>query len=186
MNTEFEMKVDQLKHVYAALACDLDEARSYGQRNPSGFAKRSLFRAAFALIEGISFQFRLVALAGAASAPLVFDAVEMSLLKEERHRLDDKGHLSAERNFQSLLPSILFCMRCYARVHNVKFEPELSAKGYECMKKFIKLRDGITHPKSVACLEHTDQQLGDAVTAMRWWKQQVSTLLKKCNGYDAF
>ena len=181
MSTEFATKVDQLQHLYAVLAGDLEEARSYGQRNPSGFAKRSVLRAAFALIEGLNFQFRQEAQAGAIRAPLVFDAVEMSLLNEERYRLDDKGYLSTGRDFQSLLPSILFCMRSYAKVHNVKFEPDLNHKGYYCMKKFVEIRNGITHPKSVACLEHTEQQQRDAMDAMMWWKQQVLTLLKTCS-----
>lgn len=82
MSTEFAVAVDQLKSMYSTLADDLDEARAYGQSNPSGFARRSMFRAAFALIEGLSFQFRSVALAGAFTAPLVFSSTEISLLRK--------------------------------------------------------------------------------------------------------
>jgi hypothetical protein len=186
MSIEFSTAVDQLKSVYSVLAGDLQEAIAYGQSNPSGFARRGMFRAAFALIEGLSFQFRTVALAGACKAPQIFSSAEISLLKEERVKLDDKGHPKVQSEFQRLLPNIIFCMRCYAKVRNTTFEPDFGVNGYGCMKNFIELRNEIEHPKSAASLEHTDQQICDAMEAMRWWKLQVLTLLEKCSESDNY
>lgn len=75
-------------------------------------------------------------------------------------------------------------MRCYAKVRDAEFEPDLSHNGYDCFKKFANLRNETTHPKSVASLEHTDQQQSDAMEAMRWWKGQVLILLEKCSESD--
>ena len=54
MNAKVVTASVELKKVYSILAEDVEEARTYGQTNPSGFAHRSLFRATFALIEGLS------------------------------------------------------------------------------------------------------------------------------------
>ena len=124
MNAKVVTASVELKKVYSILAEDVEEARTYGQTNPSGFAHRSLFRATFALIEGLSFQFRSVSLACAAAMPQLLTTAEVSLLKEEKYKLDNKGTPKASADFQKLLPNIFFSMRCYAKVHGATFEPD--------------------------------------------------------------
>jgi hypothetical protein len=173
-----------LKKVYKVLAADIEEARSYGQSNPTGYAHRALFRAAFALIDGLSFQFRAVSLACAEAMPQVLDNSEVSLLREEKYRLSRKGIPETTSEYQQLLPSILFSMRCYAKVHGATFEPELGHHGCESMKKFVAIRNSIEHPKAVSDLEYTDTNLRHAMEAMTWWKRQVLNLLDICREAD--
>lgn len=175
-----------LKKVYNVLAEDVEEARAYGQNNPTGYAHRALFRAAFALIDGLSFRFRTVSLACAEAMPQLLDNAEMSLLREEKYRLSSKGIPEATSEFQKLLPNILFSMRCYAKVHGATFEPELGHHGYESMKKFVAVRNSIEHPKSASDLEHTDGDLRHAMEAMTWWKRQVLRLLETCREADEY
>ena len=176
----------ELKKVFGILAADVEEARRYGQSNPSAFAHRTLFRTYFALIEGLSFQFRRVALACAEAKPGLLTPEEMSLLKEEKYKLNDKGEPEASPEFQRLLPNVLFSMRCYAKVHGATFQPDTRKHGYGAMREFITLRNGLEHPKSAADLAQTDQQIRQAVEAAKWWKANVLRLLDTCREADDY
>jgi hypothetical protein len=107
----------ELKKVYAALAADLEEARRYGQDNPTAHAQRSLFRTAFSLMEGMAFQLRSVSLACAEELPKAFETSEIALLKEERYFLDKRGIPKVSADFQTFRPGLLFSMRCYAKAY---------------------------------------------------------------------
>lgn len=105
----------ELKKVFSILSDDVEEARRYGQNNPSDFAKRTLFRTYFALIEGLSYQFRKVSLTCAESKPNLLTPEEIFLLKEKKCKLNKKGEPDDSPDFQSILPNIIFSMRCYAK-----------------------------------------------------------------------
>lgn len=184
MSARVVAATEELKKVYNVLAEDVEEARAYGQSKPTGYAHRSLFRAAFALIEGLSFQFRTVSLTCADAMPQLLDTAEISLLKEEKYKLSDKGTSLTASEFQKLLPNILFSMRCYAKVHGATFDPDIGNHGYGSMKKFVVIRNGIEHPKSASALEHTDEDLRHASEAMTWWKKEVLRLLDTCGEAD--
>lgn len=186
MSARIVAATGDLKKVYNVLAEDVEEARAYGQTNPTGYAHRALFRAAFALIDGLSFQFRTVSLACAEAMPQLLENSEVSLLREEKYRLSSMGTPEATPEYQKLLPNILFSMRCYAKVHGVTFEPELGHHGYESMKKFVAVRNSIEHPKAASDLEHTDTDLRHAMEAMTWWKRQVLNLLEFCRESDEY
>ena len=186
MNAKVVTASVELKKVYSILAEDVEEARTYGQTNPSGFAHRSLFRATFALIEGLSFQFRSVSLACAAAMPQLLTTAEVSLLKEEKYKLDNKGTPKASADFQKLLPNIFFSMRCYAKVHGATFEPDTKNHGYESMQKFVSIRNGLEHPKSASNLENSDEDLRHAMEAVMWWKNEVFRLLQACDEADEY
>jgi hypothetical protein len=186
MNSKVVAASVELKKVYNILAEDVEEARTYGQKISSGFAHRSLFRATFALIEGLSFQFRSVSLACAAAMPQLLTTAEISLLKEEKYKLDNKGTPKASADFQRLLPNIFFSMRCYAKVHGVIFEPDTKNHGYESMQKFVSIRNGLEHPKSASGLENSDEDLRHAMEAVIWWKNEVFRLLQACDEADEY
>lgn len=105
----------ELKKVFRILSDDVEEARRYGQNNPSDFANRTLFRTYFALIEGLSYQFRKVSLTCAEAKPNLLTLEEIFLLKEKKCKLNKKGEPDDSPDFQSILPNIIFSMRCYAK-----------------------------------------------------------------------
>jgi hypothetical protein len=179
---ERRQAVDELKKTFKILAEDVEESRAYGEHNPTPFAHRTLLRTHFALIEGMTYCFRQVALAAAKYG--LFSPAEIALLKEENYHLNKKGQVATRNNWQQLLPSIIFSMRCYGRVHGAPFEPDIGDNGWACMHQYKKLRDRLTHPKSSADLQLSDRDLEIAMKAATWFKSTVQTLLETCDKAD--
>jgi hypothetical protein len=180
---ELQQAVDELNKTFRILAEDVDESRAYGRENPAPFAHRTLLRTNFAVIEGMTYSFRQVALAAAAKSDL-FSPAEIALLKEESYYLNKKGQVEPRYDWQPLLPSIIFSMRCFARVYGAPFEPDTGDNGWACMSKYKKLRDRLTHPKSSADLQLSDSDLEIAMKATAWFKSTVQNLLKACKQAD--
>jgi hypothetical protein len=186
MIIRIEDATQDLKRVYSLLAGDVEAARAYGQADPSPFAHRTLFRTYFALIEGLSYQFRKVALACGERDPRLLSAQEIALLKEEKYSLNKEGEPEATTNFQKVLPNVLFSMHCYAKAHGASFQPDTSNHGWGAMQTFVTLRNGLEHPKSAADLELDESQIRSAAEAAAWWKQTVLQLLEICREADEY
>ena len=177
--------VAQLKRVFTVLSNDLDEIAAYGRANPSPFAQRTLVRTAFALMEGLAYQLRQITLASLAQTNLL-SVVEIDLLKEERHTLNAKGEPETRDNFQAFPRTLLFTIQCYLKVHGATYEPNTSHHGWEAMRKFVGIRNRITHPKSDVDLELSDADMACAVTADAWWRVTILEMLAACNEADDY
>lgn len=176
----------ELKKIYYLLAADVEEARRYGQSNPSDFARRTLARTYFALIEGLSFQFRQVALRCGESAPGLLTHEEMTLLRQQKYKLNAKGEPEASPDFQRLLPNMLFSMKCYAKAFGAEFEPDTANHGFGALRDFVAFRNGLEHPKAEADLLPTDVRLRQSIEAATWWKTNVLRLLEACRQADEY
>ena len=184
------MKVEdatrELKKTYNILVEDVEEIRSYGKGNPSSFAHRTLLRTYFALVEGMTYQLKCVALACAEAMPGLLTMEEMTLLREETYSLNQKGNVETTANYQNTLPNILFDARCYAKVHGTEFNPDTGHHGWEAMKKFVEIRHGLIHPKSSLDLELDEVKLQNAVEAAEWWKRNMLSLFEACSEADDY
>lgn len=186
-----EDAVNQLKKMYKILSEDLDEIVSYGKGNNNSFAHRTLVRTSFALIEGVSYQLRLVTLAslGQYEGRLTPDEGrltpgEICILKEEKYTLDKKGNPEAKECFQNTLPTLLFSMICYVKNHGGTFVPDTGNHGWDSMKKLVGIRNNLMHPKSIADLTLSDEQLEHVRTALIWWEENLRALFKTCDKAD--
>lgn len=56
-------------------------------------------------------------------------------------------------------------MRCFGKTPGLVFEPELGGVGYASFRKFVKLRNSLTHPKSASDLALSDEQAAFALEA---------------------
>ncbi|MEJ1334484.1 MAG: hypothetical protein RPU37_00400 [Candidatus Sedimenticola sp. (ex Thyasira tokunagai)] len=181
-----ETAVNQLKETYNILAKDLDEIVAYGKDNNSDFAQRTLVRTHFALIEGMSYQLRQVALASLEPHRGMLTPGEISILREEKYLLNHKGEVEPKEIFQKPLPSMLFSMTSYAKAHGTTFAPDRGNHGWDAMKKLVRIRNGLMHPKSAAGLSLSDEDLQQVVEAAKWWKSTMLELFATCKEADEF
>jgi len=157
----------------------LGEAITYANHNPSDYAERALFRAHFALIEGLFHQLREIALSRNETR-LVLSSVEIGLLKEESYRLNDKGLPRASNSFEPFCPKLLFTMRCVAKTFGKEFNPDCSLNGWSQMKIAVGVRNRVTHPKSSADLSLTEDDLSALREASNWWQGEIQKLYVLC------
>ena len=178
-------EVDRLKDIFRILNGDVDEAMAYGRSNPSEFAHRSLVRAHFALIEGLSFQLRQVTLASLIDTDFLTSA-EIALLREERYSIDSSGNPKTQEVFNSFLPSLLFSIRCYLKNHGASYQVNTTCDGWLSMQKAVKIRNRVTHPKNVESLELSDQDLKNFRDAAIWWKNTMLEMFSVCSDADEY
>lgn len=186
MIANIENATADMKAIFAVLASDVESALAHGRSDPTAFAQRTLFRTYFAQIEGLCCQFRRIALACAEQDSKLLTAEEIMLLREQKYSLNKKGVPVPAAEYNKLLPSMLFSMRCYAKVHGKSFEPDTSVNGWKAMQEFVQVRNGLEHPKSLADLELVDDQLASAVEAAKWWKATVLQLFDVCREADDY
>ena len=175
--------VDELKCVYKVLSADLENALQLKREKPTQFACRNLFRTFFAFVEGLTFQFRQVTLASLAETNYL-TTPELALLREKRFQLDNKGLPVEKENNQSLLPNLLFSVRCYAKNHGAIYQPDTSHNGWESMKKAVAVRDRLTHPKSASGLEVKEEDLECFSAGSEWWEKTLHEMFAACDQAD--
>ena len=175
-----------MKAIWAVLASDVEKALEHGLSARSSFALRTLFRAYFALIEGLTYQFRKIALACGEYDAHLLTVEEITLLREQKYSLNNKGMPVPTTDYNKLLPGMLFSIRCYSKVHGVQFEPDTGLHGWEAMQEFVKIRNGLEHPKTVADLELNEAQVLNANEAATWWKSTILQLFEACKEADDY
>jgi hypothetical protein len=175
--------VEQLQRVYALLNQDVKDAHASVLTNPTDFNQRTLIRTYFALIEGLAYQLRHVTLASLEGTGLLSDG-DVAILREERHQLSPQGAVEAKDNFQSMLPSLLFALRVYAKNHEATFVPRTSDNGWNCLRKAVDIRDRLTHPKSLADLAITEEDGAVFAAGVKWWNDSLTELFAECEAAD--
>lgn len=177
--------VEQLKSVYRILSADMDAAVAYSDSQPSDFAQRTIVRALFSLIEGLAFQLRTVTVASLEPHSGSLTTAELTLLREERYYLNNKGEPEIGENFQRFLPNLLFTLRTYVKNHGATFQADTSDNGWLAMQRSVNIRNRITHPKSVADLTLTEQDQRHLIEASAWWKKTLFDMFDACDRSDA-
>lgn len=177
--------VEQLKSVYRILSADMDAAVAYSANHSNPFAHRTVVRTLFSLIEGLAFQMRQVTVASLTPHAGSLTVGELVLLREERYNLNAKGEPEASENFQKFLPNLLFTIRSYGKIHGATFQADTSANGWNAMRHAVRLRNRITHPKSVADLTLSDRDQMYLIDAAAWWKKTLFEMFDACDRADA-
>jgi hypothetical protein len=177
--------VSQLQAVWSILNRDVDAATAYGQLEKTPYAQRALIRAHFALIEGLSYSLRQVTLASLQGTEFLTEA-EVALLREERYSIDEKGHPKIAQQFLKFPDSLLFSIRCYIKNHGVTFDPNTTHPGWSAMRRAVKLRDRVTHPKTAESLDLSNEDLQSFVDAAAWWKTTMLAMFAACKEADTY
>jgi hypothetical protein len=177
--------VAQLQAVWSVLSSDVDAATTYVQIENTTYAQRTLIRAHFALVEGLSYSLRQVTLASLQGTEFLTEA-EVALLREERYSIDEKGRPKTAQQFLKFPDSLLFSIRCYVKNHGANFEPDTQHPGWSAMRMAVKVRDRVTHPKTVESLDLSDEDLQSFVDAAAWWKMTMLAMFAACKEADAY
>jgi hypothetical protein len=164
---------------------DIDCARKYCQLTDSQYARRALVRTFFAAVEAVSFQLRQVTLANAAGMDYLSPA-EVMLLREQRYLLDDKGQSKIVDQFLRFPNSLLLSLQTYAKNHGATFKVDKSTSGWQALKRAVRLRHNVTHPKSLACLTVSDLDVHVLTQASPWWQGTLMSLFNACDESDAY
>ena len=163
----------ELATIFEVLSSDVDELSGKVEKG-SPQDCRSFVRAVFALIEGVNYRTKQVAI----SESTGWTAAELAMLKEEAYSLDNQGRIAVRSARIALLPNIRFTFDALSRSFGVSFELRVSGRGWEALQRAVQTRDRLMHPKAIGDLNLSASELANVKTAYNWFVANTVLCLK--------
>ncbi len=139
------------------------------KNNDKQFWRRTLVRSLFACIEGINHRMKFIDLELAGINSVKLSPADHALLIEESYELDDKGYAIPKKNKIRIAENLLFTLRITASLCKASFLIDKSKDYWWCFKESLKIRNRITHPKSLEDLVISDTELKVIVKTAKWY-----------------
>jgi hypothetical protein len=168
--SEFDA-LDNLSRLFSVLIDDLDH---YEDHLDGKVSRRAYVRAAFAMIEGLTYGIKQVAL----DEKFSWSRAELAILTEESYRLTNTGIPETTNASISLLPNIRFAFDALNRSYKAEFKLNVSGPGWQALQRSLKVRHRLMHPKSASDIDVLPAELGDTRTAARWFIANLCLCLK--------
>jgi len=178
--------VKELKETFSILHGDVEEVISLHGDEMEAFHVRMMIRTYSALIEGLLYQMRQVAINSEKEDHAVFSSEERIMLNEKSLSLNKKGEIEEKDNFERTLPMLLFTFKQYAKIHGGEFSPDTEGNGWKCMKQFIAIRNRIVHPKSKDYLVLSKTEWRDINIGIDWFNLTVKNLFAETDKADEY
>ena len=128
--------------------------------------RRDLIRTMFAAIEGASWEYREHVRSIAADLDSLPPLVEMAL-SEKTYRVAENGEIDEQVRYISM-PAMIRLTTRLAESICPGFEFDFKNDGWVSFQTSIKIRNRITHPKSITDLEITDDEIAVCQSACFW------------------
>lgn len=143
-----------------ALARDADACEAELVRTGTGLAKRNFVRALFAWIEAVSYLMRQHVLQEARKEMLTEESVPTLLAASERsYYIDGNGDVVQTRLKTRSSNSLLFSLKSFAEGMGLSLTIDRGGHNWQAYSRALKIRDRLTHPRSVEDLELTEADI---------------------------
>jgi len=159
------------------LADDVRIAQAALAASDAQYARRTLVRAFFAAVEGITFAIKQTALRAHSEGATSFSAPELALLREEKYSLDREGVASSSSLFLRTEENVTFALTMAFRRYGQRHARPRSDPGWSAFRASLALRHRLTHPKALEDLTVTDEDLVHVEEALRWFDNVTDRLL---------
>jgi hypothetical protein len=173
----------ELANLFTAAAADITNLQSRLREADSPTDRRALVRSVFAFVESMLFALKQEAL----HHPSVFSSPEIALLREESYELADDGEALIRPARLTLKRNLKFTFAAFAKAWRTRCRLELGDAGWQDFGSALKVRDRLMHPKRIADLDVSDDEvrivnhasvwfIGTYAIALagalgEWWKQ---------------
>jgi hypothetical protein len=131
--------------------------------------RRMYVRSTFAAIEAWIYVMKQMAL-GWHPDPncLTISEAERLFAQEHEYRLTDSGEVETRRTKISLEANLRFGFKLLAKAGSVPSVLDVSGSEWQSLKRAIKIRDRITHPKSISDFNISDEDYNDVSVGFGW------------------
>lgn len=140
--------------------------------------RRLYVRTVVSAVESAMATFRQEAL----TVPSKFTQGELLLLKGVSYELADNGRVVEKQVNTSFLSAFRFSFRMLAKARGLKAEPDYSQSGWQALQHTVKLRNRLTHPKSVVEMHVSDKDMVQVDAAEIWFRLANHALLEEYIG----
>ena len=153
------------------------------QRREGQFWIRMFNRSLFALVEGVTYTMQQLAIRLHELGQLRLSLGELYILLQKRYRWD-KGQVRESDNFNSAIDNLHIAFSFFPRAFGIDFSLDTQDHRYASFRQAMKIRDAITHPKSLRDLELSSAAISQISDAGKWFSSEGLRMQRLC--YDAF
>ncbi|QLK46775.1 hypothetical protein DR996_17095 [Vibrio owensii] len=168
---------EDFERCYTNVLKDLDE----GEKQEDGstiadheFNARQLVRAGFAYIEGVSFSLKVAAIDDAIENGIELSQAEIDFAFEVSHQLNDKGNIVEVSAHINLTRNIKFAFTLYSKAHRLDKSFDAGLTWWSDLRKAIKVRDRLMHPRSPEDLDIEPSEVITVVSAVRGFESLLA------------
>lgn len=180
MQKEYPKAVEILPAV-SAVGQDADDCYKLMEANDTQFTRRNWIRAYFAWIEAMCFALRRFVLEKKFQnrAIKVADIPEFVALSEVKYTVNPKGEAVVESANTRTLDYIGFSLLACSRLFKLGLSLNRGTKAGENLVKALKIRDRITHPKTVADITISDEDIKILEEFRGWFSGHLALLFNE-------
>lgn len=106
---------------------------------------------------------------------------DLALLFEESYTLKDNGEPQTTNAKLRTLPNLLFALSSFAQSVGSKWQMRKDT-GFEALTTAIRIRDRLTHPKTLDALTVTDKELDAVKQAFDWLRREFTRVIHETPG----
>lgn len=173
--------LDELSEILTILSSEIGFLQGFAKgsdtKEQTQFWRRTHVRQVGASIESVSYSLRRMAIDAVESGFLDLEPGALQLLQERRYSLD-KGKINFKTAFNKVEENVILGFRYAARAGYSAFEIDTSKKFWNDLLLFIKLRNRVTHPKSLADLHVSEEDHQFTTVVLTSFVEQVLLLFQ--------
>jgi hypothetical protein len=128
-------------------------------------------RSVFAFMEGVTYRMKILAFEDKDKSGVNFSPAELAFLLEEDFDLNEKGEVVSVPAKIPLTKNIRLAFNTITRATSVNFDLQVGDVGWDALKKSAKVRDRLMHPKSIANLVISNDDVDLVIKGSAWFVQ---------------
>jgi hypothetical protein len=142
------------------------------------FWRRTLIRATFAYIEGMTYRVKQIVLDGYESGYLVLTQPQIAILSEVNYVLQENGEVAETPAKIRIASSIRFMFKIMSKMPPFKeHDLVLNDGGWEAFKTGLKIRDRLMHPKDLTSVLISEAEIDTIGRARVWFLENLSAII---------
>jgi hypothetical protein len=155
---------------------DADMKKLPGESDHKVQAIRRLYvRIVVSAVESAISTFRQEAL----EVPSMFTEEELLLLKGILYELADNGKVIEKQAHAQFFSSFRFAFQMLAKARGLCAQPDYSLAGWQALQHTVRLRNRLTHPKSVLEMQVSDNDMTQVDAAEVWFRLANNALMEE-------
>jgi hypothetical protein len=181
---DLDKRQESLHEMIQALSEDLLKSQKQMRRHRTNFWRRAFVRSALSYVDGVCSTIKhKTLLAETHKLPDEIRVGQLAALLGETYLVTEGGEVRAREFIIPAKHSIAFCLRSYAEALGADFKLDRSSSGWAALLKAVDVRNRITHPKHLADIEVSHDELDTISIGVRWFGDRVSEISKKATRF---
>ena len=168
--------VGRMSEVSDILYGDVLQCRKLSDEKELMFWRRNSTRAVFAFVEGVTnfLKSSSIEYGSVFGGQLLADEIGLLTGKGEPY-INERGDVAYSRPpFPKFLNDVRFAFKMFAKSLCFSQELQVGDNGWSQLRQSVEIRHRVVHPKDVAELEITDEEVETIESALEWFDRQVA------------